>query len=70
MPSTALISNKRSQTVRLPTKLRLPDGVKRVEIRARGRERIITPVGHTWDSFFIDGPQVSEDFMKERTSQD
>jgi len=44
--------------------------VKRVDIRARGVERIIAPIGHTWDSFFIDGPQVADDFMEIRASQE
>ena len=69
MTTSALFSNNRSQAVRLPAELRMPEGVKRVEIRARGLERIISPVGHTWDSFFLDGPQVSADFMTERASQ-
>jgi antitoxin VapB len=69
MTASTLFSNNRSQAVRLPAELRMPEGVKRVEIRARGLERIISPVGHTWDSFFLDGPQVSEDFMTERASQ-
>ena len=69
MTTSALFSNNRSQAVRLPAELRMPEGVKRVEIRARGLERIISPVGHTWDSFFLDGPQASEDFMTERASQ-
>ena len=49
--------------------LRLPDGVKKVDIRAKGNERIISPVGQTWDSFFLNGPKVTDDFMEERASQ-
>lgn len=47
----------------------MPEGVKRVEIRARGLERIIAPAGHAWDSFFVDGGRVSDDFMVERANQ-
>ena len=47
----------------------MPEGVKRVEIRARGMERIIAPAGHAWDSFFVDGGSVTEDFMAERADQ-
>lgn len=36
----------------------------------RGHERIIVPLGHEWDSFFIDGPIVSEDFLRERATQE
>ncbi len=41
----------------------------KVEIRVKGHERIITPIGQTWDSFFLNGPRVSEDFLPERASQ-
>lgn len=61
--------NNRTQAVRLPAEVRLPEGVKRVSVRAIGNERIIAPVENTWDSFFMNGPKVSDDFMTERTSQ-
>ena len=67
--STVFINN-RSQAIRLPAALRLPDNVKRVEVRARGCERVIAPLGHTWDSFFLDSPAVADDFMAQRASQD
>lgn len=62
--------NNRTQAVRLPVEVRLPEGVRKVQIRVRGNERIIAPVGQTWDSFFLNGPAVSDDFMLERASQD
>jgi antitoxin VapB len=40
-----------------------------VSVRAIGNERIIAPVENTWDSFFMNGPQASDDFMPERASQ-
>ena len=49
---------------------RLPEGVKKVQVRARGMDRIISPVGHTWDAFFMNGPQASDDFMAERATQE
>ena len=61
--------NNRTQAVRLPLDVRLPDGVHKVEIRVKGQERIIAPIGQTWDSFFLDGPRVSDDFLPERASQ-
>ena len=69
MTRTTLFLNNRTQAVRLPLDVRLPEGVKRVEIRAKGNERIISPVGQTWDSFFLGGPAVSGDFLTERASQ-
>ena len=61
--------NNRTQAVRLPLDVRLPEGVRKVEIRAKGQERIIAPLGQSWDSFFLDGPRVSDDFLSERASQ-
>lgn len=69
MVATTLFTNNRTQAVRLPVELRLPSTVKRVDVRARGHERIIAPLNQAWDSFFIEGPQVTEDFMSERASQ-
>jgi antitoxin VapB len=70
MSITTVFTNNRSQAVRLPADLRLPEGVKKVHVRARGLDRVISPEGHTWDEFFLNGPQVSEDFMTERASQE
>ena len=61
--------NNRTQAVRLPLDVRLPDGVNKVEVRVKGNERIISPLGQTWDSFFLDGPRVSDDFSPERANQ-
>lgn len=49
--------------------VRLPEGVQKVDIRVKGKERIIAPIGQTWDSFFLDGPTVSDDFLPERATQ-
>lgn len=69
MSITTVFTNNRSQAVRLPADVRLPEGVKKVLVRARGLDRIISPVGHTWDEFFLNGPHASEDFMIERAAQ-
>lgn len=65
MVRTTIFMNNRSQAVRLPKALALPDNVRQVEIVAVGRARIITPVGSAWDSWF-DGPGADDDFMPER----
>ena len=62
--------NNRTQAIRLPLDVRLPEGVHKVEIRVKGHERIIAPVGQTWDSFFLDTPPVADDFLEVRASQD
>lgn len=69
MSISTVFTNNRSQAVRLPADVRLPDSVKKVQVRARGMDRIISPVGHTWDEFFLNGPAVSDDFMVERATQ-
>lgn len=69
MAISTVFTNNRTQAVRLPAELRLPESVKKVEVRARGKDRIISPVGHRWDEFFLNGPRVSDDFMSERGSQ-
>ncbi len=70
MSITTVFTHNRSQAVRLPADVRLPESVKKVQVRARGMDRIISPVGHTWDSFFMNGPQASDDFMAERATQE
>lgn len=62
--STVFKSNK-SQAVRLPKPVALPDSVKKVDIVKLGNARLITPAGESWD-FWFDGPGVSDDFMSER----
>ncbi|WP_216859723.1 type II toxin-antitoxin system VapB family antitoxin [Polynucleobacter sp. UK-Mo-2m-Kol15] len=66
---TTVFTNNRTQAVRLPAEARLPDEVKKVIVRIRGRERIISPLENTWDNFFLSGPVVSDDFMNERGEQ-
>jgi len=61
---SVFLSN-RSQAVRLPKAAALPDDVKRVDVVAVGRARIITPAGESWDSWF-DAEGVTADFMTER----
>lgn len=49
--STVFTTNK-SQAVRLPKPVALPENVRQVEITKLGRSRLISPVGHSWDAFF------------------
>ena len=52
MVRTTVFRNNRTQAVRLPKAVALPDDVTEVEIRKVGRSRVITPVGSTWDEWF------------------
>lgn len=62
--------NNRTQAVRLPVDSRFPDDVKKVVVRIVGKDRVLSPVGNTWDSFFLSEDGVTDDFMQERASQD
>lgn len=66
---TVFIKN-RAQMVKLPAELRLPAHVKKVEVHANGIERIISPAAKSWDSFFLEGPGPTEDFLENRASQE
>lgn len=70
MATTTVFTNNRSQAIRLPAELRLPDNVRQVSVRARGKERIIAPLESSWDSFFVDGPVASDDFLDRRAPQE
>ncbi|MBK4989199.1 type II toxin-antitoxin system VapB family antitoxin [Pseudomonas sp. S36] len=65
MEQGAVFQSNRSQAVRLPKAVALPDDVKRVDVVVVGRARILTPAGESWDSWF-DGSDVSSDFMADR----
>ena len=65
MVQGSVFQSNRSQAVRLPKAVALPDDVKRVDVVAVGRTRIITPAGEAWDSWF-DEEGVTADFMCER----
>jgi len=65
MAQASIFRSNRSQAVRLPKQMALPEGIRRVEVFRLGHARVIVPADHAWDDFF-DDPGVSEDFMTER----
>ena len=65
MEQSTVFKSNRSQAIRLPKALALPDEVKLVDIAAVGRTPIITPAGEGWNSWF-DAENVTVDFMDER----
>lgn len=65
-----VFKNNRTQAVRLPANSRFSEKVKKVVVRIVGKDRILSPVENTWDSFFLSKEGVSEDFMNERASQE
>ncbi|WP_027711452.1 type II toxin-antitoxin system VapB family antitoxin [Dickeya chrysanthemi] len=66
MEKATVFKSNRSQAVRLPKAVALPDDVRHVAI---GRTRIITLAGESWDSWF-DEAGVTPDFMNTREQPD
>lgn len=70
MSTGSVFVNNRTQAVRLPADTRFPDEVKQVNVRIMGKDRVLSPIDSTWDSFFLSEESVSDDFMEERASQE
>ncbi|MFB8230888.1 type II toxin-antitoxin system VapB family antitoxin [Cellulosimicrobium sp. NPDC055967] len=66
MVRTTVFRSNRTQAVRLPKAVALPDDVREVEVRAVGRSRVITPAGSGWDEWFDHGLRVAADFLPDR----
>ena len=62
---TTLFKSNKSQAVRLPKDVAMPDSVRRVEIIAVGNTRVIVPAGESWDTWFS-AKGVTADFMETR----
>ena len=65
MERASVFKSNKSQAVRLPKPVSLPETVKQVDIIRLGRARLIVPAGEAWDSWF-DGDGATGDFMTER----
>ena len=63
---TVIFKSNRTQAVRLPKDVAFPEDVREVEITRIGNSRVISPVGHRWDSFFGRGTRLSDDFLVDR----
>lgn len=70
MSTGSVFENNRTQSVRLPVEARFPADVKRVSVRVVGKERVLSPMENTWDSFFLSTETVSDDFLPERATQE
>lgn len=76
MSISTVFTNNRTQAVRLPADVRLPEDVKQVTVRAVGKERIVAPLQSSWDSFFIGESfstgknKATDDFMTARATQE
>ncbi len=65
MAKSSVFMNNKSQAVRLPKAVALPESGKKVDIAKVGRARVITPAGESWDVWF-DREGVYKDFIPER----
>jgi len=65
MNQSRVFKSNKSQAVRLPKAVALPEHVKQVEIIARGNARVIMPAGGSWADFFA-GPRIDDDFLNDR----
>jgi antitoxin VapB len=70
MLTGSIFVNNRTQAVRLPAETRFPENVKKVTVRVVGQDRVLSPLGRSWDSFFLSEERVTDDFMTERASQE
>ncbi len=69
MANCTVFVNNRFCAVHIPKDIRPPDGALNTEIGAKGNERVISPLGQSWNSFFVSCSRVSEDFLPERANQ-
>ena len=58
-----------SQVVKLPTEAKFSTNIKKVFAKITSKEKIINPSDNNWNNFFLNGPQVSDDFMKNRNQK-
>lgn len=65
MVTARIFKSNKSQAVRLPKPVALPDSVEEVEVIPIGRARLLVPVADSWDTWF-DGEGVTDDFMVDR----
>jgi antitoxin VapB len=65
MERGSVFMTNKTQAVRFPKSVRLPEGVTSVDIVRRGRSWIITPSAQSWAEWF-EGDGVSDDFMEDR----
>lgn len=67
MTNTTEITN--AQILELPESLTFRVNTKPVNVYAHGDDLTASSSDQRWDSFFLNGPMVSDDFMTDRESQ-
>ena len=70
MATAKIFLDNGTQVVRMPAEARFDQSVTSVNVRVVGKERILSPLEHTWDSFFDGSAGVTEDFINQRATQE
>ena len=65
MAKGSVFTTNKTQAVRLPKAVALPDDVRQVEVICVGRGRLILPADAAWEDWF-NQPGASADFMTDR----
>ena len=65
MAKGSVFTTNKTQAVRLPKSVALPDDVRQVEVITMGRGRLILPADSSWADWF-NQPGASADFMTDR----
>jgi len=63
MVITTVMEDGLTQLILLPAQASFTQGVTRLNIRLLGNERILSPSQKTWNSFFLNGPKVTDYFL-------
>ncbi len=66
MVQTTLFRSNKTQAVRLPKRVALPDDVREAESTVWGAARLITPAAGSIDFWWANGATISVDFLAER----
>ena len=69
MATVSVFENNRTQAVLIPAEMRFAAGISKVNVRAVGPDLVLSPVGHTWDTFFLEGAAATDDVRVERGDQ-
>jgi antitoxin VapB len=69
MERGSVFMNNKTQAIRLPKSVRLPEGTKMVDIVRRGRAWVIVASDQSWAQWFED-TEVSPDFVEFRDQPD
>ena len=65
----SVFENNRTQAVRIPAEMRFAAGVRKVNVRVMGPDRVLSPVDRVWDMFFLEEAEATDEVRIERGEQ-